>query len=1285
MTCINRRNGRRIASFQTTAAARTLLTTAVAMASVFPTLPAQAAPAGGVITAGAGVISQQGATTTINQSATQPQGPARMVINWNSFSSAAGESIVFNQPNAAAIALNRITGASPSQLMGNLRANGQIFILNPNGVLFGPGSQVNVRGLLASTLGMDDTGFMNGSHMLQGSSSARVINQGSIKAADGGYVALVGPAVVNDGTLSANKGDALLAAGNKVTLRLEGGSLLGYTMDLGSVNALVDNTAGGVISANGGRVVLEARAADALSKAVVNHAGVIEARTLDRSKGNIMLIGDLHVGQTHVSGTLDASAPNGGDGGFIETSAAHVKIADSTKVTTMATSGTTGKWLIDPVDFEIAPDFGERTNSSIGAKTLAAALGNTSTAIGVTTSGAGNGRGDITVNAEVAWVANTELTLQAYRNIIFNATLRGRSVSLLYGQATPDGGTADFYFNNGAKIFLDGVGGTFNTQKGNTAAVKDYTIVRSLGTEGSTGGSTLQGVSSPGAATNYALGADINATATSEWNSKTGFSPLPSFNGTFQGLGHEIIGLNISRRGSDTQGLFSGIASGAEVRDLGITKASIVGNENVGALAGSSLGTIRNVFVTGKVVGTLRTGGLVGSNSGTISTSYSEADVKGLHVTGGLVGENSAGAISNSYASGPVLGKDSDPLTGSFSGGLVGFNRAGIAGSYASGITIGNLGVGGLVGGNAGAGAVKDSYAQGQVDGQSFVGGLVGQSVAGSTIKNSYASGAVKGAETATTGGLVGASDAGVVSNSYWNTDSVAAGGTGQATPGAGDGKTGAQLRQAATFSGWDIATTGATEKAWRIYEGKSMPLLRSLLAPLVLETVRSEYSAAEQQGPAIPSVNGRTGVAASGRNVGTYLPYSTNQQGYDINNSELVITPHLLALTATAPDKVYDGNPQASVTLDTRPLLTDKVTATFTTAAFDNKNVGDEKTVTVTGITLGGKDAGNYSFQNKVTTTGKITPFSLFYHVEGVDKVYDGTTNATVVMSAVKIHNDDVFTNRSASFDNKNAGAAKTVTITVTGLRGTEAGNYTYTPPRTTTASITQRPINITATAADKAYDGTTQTSAALADNRLAGDAVTASYQRADFADKNGGQQKTVTVSGVSLTGADAANYLVDTTTTTTSASIKPIGLTITANPDAKLANNVPYQGGNGVTYAGFIPGETAAVLAGQLRYGGNAQGATKEGVYRITPGGLTSVNYASTFVDGALTIQPLLPDAGPVAAYIKPAIPVPLAYASRNTGTSTLRVVDCGMRLPEDLLLGGCQPASQPDNPGP
>ena len=207
-------------------------------------------------------------------------------------------------------------------------------------------------------------------------------------------------------------------------------------------------------------------------------------------------------------------------------------------------------------------------------------------------------------------------------------------------------------------------------------------------------------------------------------------------------------------------------------------------------------------------------------------------------------------------------------------------------------------------------------------------------------------------------------------------------------------------------------------------------------------------------------------------------------------------------------------------------------------------------------------------------------------------------------------------------------------------------------------------------------------QTSAVLFDNRLANDAVTASYQRAEFADKNGGQQKTVTVSGIALGGADAPNYLANSSTTTR-AGIRPIPLTISANPATKLADGVSYQGGNGVTYAGFLPGESAAVLDGKLSYGGNAQRAIKEGVYRITPNGLTSLNYASTFVDGTLTIQPLPPSAGQIAAYTEPAVRAQLQPAGRKAAATALSVADCGMRMPENLMVGECQSATQPNGP--
>jgi hypothetical protein len=215
---------------------------------------------------------------------------------------------------------------------------------------------------------------------------------------------------------------------------------------------LAENGERGVISASGGRIVLEAQTADSLIREVVNNAGVIEAQTLEGKTGSIKLIGDRNVGKMQVSGTLDASAPNGGDGGTILASAAQVKINDGAKITTATSSSRdiTGLLAIESTGFDIASDSGARSDSSISAGGLTATLGTSRVSVSSMANSAGTNPGDLSVYAPVEWAGNT-LTLKADRNINFNAPLRGNRILLSYGQASPDGGTADFYFNNGGK------------------------------------------------------------------------------------------------------------------------------------------------------------------------------------------------------------------------------------------------------------------------------------------------------------------------------------------------------------------------------------------------------------------------------------------------------------------------------------------------------------------------------------------------------------------------------------------------------------------------------------------------------------------------------------------------------------------------------------------------------------------------------------------------------------------------------------------------------------------
>lgn len=410
-------------------------TLALSIALIFGT-QVYALPLLGTVTAGAANISNGTGSITINQSTPST------AINWLSFNIGAGESVRFNQPNSSAVALNRVLGADPSSILGSLNANGKVFLVNPNGVLFGQGAVVNVGGLVASTLNITDADFMRGNYQFSGSGDGAVTNQGSIHA-DGGYVALLGANVSNTGVISAQLGTVAMAAGTAMTLDVAGDGLLNVVVNAGAVHTFVDN--GGLIRADGGQVLLTAQAAGSLFQSAVNNTGVIQAQTLENHAGTIRLMGDMHSGAVTLGGILDASAPAGGKGGFIETSAARVTVAPDAKVTTLSAQGTPGQWLIDPNDFTIA------AGGDIAGSTLSGNLVTTNVTI-ASSMGATAGNGDIRVNEAVTWTASgavTTLTLNAVRdvnanaaitatkgNVVFNA---GRDVNLNAAITTTDG------------------------------------------------------------------------------------------------------------------------------------------------------------------------------------------------------------------------------------------------------------------------------------------------------------------------------------------------------------------------------------------------------------------------------------------------------------------------------------------------------------------------------------------------------------------------------------------------------------------------------------------------------------------------------------------------------------------------------------------------------------------------------------------------------------------------------------------------------------------------------
>ncbi|WP_158905913.1 filamentous hemagglutinin N-terminal domain-containing protein [Burkholderia sp. L27(2015)] len=823
--------------------AASLSVTAVVFSLSPPAYAANASNASIAAGNGTATVATVGTTTTINQTS------QRAVIDWTKLSTASNEALVFNQPNASAIALNRITGTSPSIFMGSLSANGQVYILNPNGVVFGADSQVNVGGLVASTMRMDANAFMNGSATFTSDSTATgsVVNKGTLTAADGGYIALLGGSVRNEGTIIARLGTVALGAGSNITLTFSGNSLVHMQVDQSVLATLAKN--GGLIQADGGLVMMTAGAANSLLASVVNNTGTIEARTIQNHNGVITLLGGMEAGSVNVGGTLDASATNGGNGGAIETSAATVNVAKGAVINTQAPQGLMGSWLIDPTDFTVAASGGNITGAALSAE-----LGLTNMTID-TVHTTGSGAGDINVNDAVNWSSNSAnassntLTLNAANNININAPITW-GVSGTPGNATTTGAlvlNAGNDINIGAAVnafwrapltmntgpvtstnpstvnvnLLPNAGGfagavNFYSDAGVTAAggtglltvngnnytvISDVTPGSGVGVAGDTGTDSLQGIQNNQSGY-YALGSNIDASATASWNGGTGFNPISNFLGVFDGLGHTIGGVAISS-GNYSVGLF-GVNLGT-VRNVGMVNASVSGGMFDGALVGNNYGQViggilvkgivSNSYATGAVSGINEVGGLVGSSQGTVANSYANVSVRGgnnlcgntcgvgglvgsnfnavqnsyaignvlsTEDAGGLVGSNFAGTISNSYATGTVFSR------GIATGGLVGYGNqlASIDHSYATGTVSGSGDLGGLVGLNTGA--IGNSYATGNlifaygVISGTIVGGLAGFNNA--QISNSYATGAVFGTDKV--GGLIGW-NTGTIDNSY--------------------------------------------------------------------------------------------------------------------------------------------------------------------------------------------------------------------------------------------------------------------------------------------------------------------------------------------------------------------------------------------------------------------------------------------------------------------------------------------------------------------------------------
>ncbi|MXN73560.1 filamentous hemagglutinin N-terminal domain-containing protein [Burkholderia sp. 4701] len=716
----------------------------------------------------------------------------KLLTEWTSFNVDAGQRVTFNQPSTSSIALNRVTGQEGSAILGAIDANGRVFLVNPNGVLFGKNAKVNVGGLVATTLDIKNDDFQAGRFRFSGASTADVSNEGALVAGDGGAIALLGAQVMNRGLVQAQMGTVALSAGSDVTLNFDGSKLLNVRVDGGAVNALVSNKK--LLKADGGHVLMSARTANKLLQTVVNNEGAIEARTLRNSAGRITLDG-YDAGTVNVAGSLNASATTPGNAGTIDTRGADVKVALATVVDTRATNGRGGVWRIASSDLTVAP--GANRHGTIVADTLARNLATTDIELVAE-------RGNLSVDGAAAWATGNRLTLTSRQgDVAVNAALRatgddaGVAVNAAKGAriAAPialTGVNARFKLDYGGAYSLGN--GASVTLSGARAGYESngllYTVIQNL--------AQLQAIEANLGGL-YVLGNDLgNPSSYYPTTFRTIGTDTP-FSGVFDGLGHSISKLSITS-GSPYAGLFglnTGRIANLELKASTIGAVAGPGPVAIGALAGENRGEISNVVVSNSTVsaGASRSnalGGLVGVNRGTVAQSSFTGKVAGNGMTyaaGGLVGESvgngDAVTISDSTANAAVSGGASNTASlGGFVGvnrggtilnatslgtttasGLSGVNVGGLVGAHLSGRIVNGTASGGTTGGTGGTaggfagyngGTIVDSNASGVVDGKSAqaIGGFAGLNQG--TVNNSKALGAVISASSGATGGFVG-------------------------------------------------------------------------------------------------------------------------------------------------------------------------------------------------------------------------------------------------------------------------------------------------------------------------------------------------------------------------------------------------------------------------------------------------------------------------------------------------------------------------------------------------
>ena len=1153
-----------------------------------------ATPGEGTVTAGAGSINTNGSTTTINQTSD------KLALNWQSFNIGPGETVRFVQPGSASIALNRVIGSDPSAIYGTLSANGKVFLINPNGVLFGSTAQVNVGGLVASTLNLSNGDFLSGDYTFSGNSGS-VINQGSIRASDGGYVALLGSQVTNEGVIIANRGTVALGAGNQITLDFNGDALISLAVDQAALSALAENKQLATLQADGGQVIMTAKAADALAGTVVNNSGQIRARSISNVNGEIILDGGIN-GMVANSGALDASGKSAGEtGGTVKVLGNTVSLNDGSQVDVSGNSGG-GTALIGGNFQGRGPEYNAtRTTVAAGTTVNADAItdGNggqvavwaddttefhgSITARGGATGGDGgrvetsgfkflNVTGGVNAGAprgeRGSWLLDpTYANIDAATAASIMTSLNNDtnvSVTNWHGDITV---ASALSWTTGATLFF---GGSNN-------APEVYNLYINAPITATSGGLTLMNIANATATASIDVGMfslkdylnyhpvwrQINAS-------------LPGFTARDFSIGGGATFIR-ALGGDGTAGNPYRLADIYGVQSIGSydmnAKAYVLANNIPAAITSTwnpngsdgysgfaPIGTDTykfsgvfdggNYTIDGLYVNTgISNAGLFAVvNGATIrNIGLTNVNITGSANVGGLAGYLTDGSVTNAYVTGSVSGSGS----GFGVGGLIGESwNASITNSY-NGATVSSSSndmVGGLVGNNSTASNIMNSYSTGNVTGTSQaakVGGLVGYNNS-AAITGSYSTGSVNGAFY--TGGLVGWDNLGTITNSYHVTGTVTS------------------SRYAGGLVGYAYGTaitngynTGGVS-AGGSYEGYAGGIVGYGIGMSGNGAISSSYNTGS-----VAITNNGYSVRSAGGLLGASYDFSI-RDSYSTGS-----------VTMTGGASGSGGG------LVGQNLGSGQINQSYSTGAVSGfSNAG--------GLVGGITNMGGYNSYWDIQTSGQattrgngtgLTSDQMKYQGNFVGfnfttkwRIYDGQTSpllkafltplTVTANNVIKTYDGNAYSgDNGASFSTggQPGGVQGTLAYGGSAQGAMNAGTYAITPGGlystgqqgyditfvSGTLTVNKKTLTVNGlTASSKIYDGTT---AASVNGTLGGvvgsDAV--SLTGGAFDDKKVGAGKTVTVDAASLTGAAAGNYTIGTATTTANISARPITVTVT------------------------------------------------------------------------------------------------------------------------------------------